>query len=48
MLETWFWRQNQCFGAWRIISGNFQKPQIDLKAMNRVEGMEEVKKYFKE
>ena len=42
MLETWFWWQNQCF--W----DNFLKPQIDLRAMNRVEGLKEVKKHFKE
>ena len=26
----------------------FQKPQIDLKATERVEGLKEVKKHFKE
>ena len=39
MLETWFWPQNQCFGIWGIICDHFQKPQIDLKAKNRVEGL---------
>ena len=48
MLETWFCWQNQCFGAWGIIWDYFQKPQIDLKATNRVEGLKEVKKHFKE
>ena len=48
MLETWFWWQNQCFWAWRIIWDYFQKPQINLKATNRVEGLKEVKKHFKE
>ena len=48
MIETWFWWQNQCFWAWRIIWDNFLKPQIDLKAMNRGEGLKEVKKHFKE
>ena len=47
MLETWFWWQNQCFVAWGIIWDYFQKPQIDLKATNRVEGLKEVKKHFK-
>ena len=42
MLETWFWWQNQCFVAWGIIWDYFQKPQIDLKATNRVEGLKEV------
>ena len=48
MLDTWFWWQIQCFWGWRIIWDNFQKHQIDLKAMNRVEGLKEVKKHFKE
>ena len=48
MLETWFWCQNQCFEVWGIIWDNFQKPQIDPKAKNRVEGLKEVKKHFKE
>ena len=39
MIETWFWWENQCFWAWRIIWDYFQKPQINLKAMNRVEGL---------
>ena len=28
--------------------GLFPEPQIDLKATNRVEGLKEVKKHFKE
>ena len=48
MLETLFCWQNHCFGAWRFIWDYFQKPQIDLKATNRVEGLKEVKKHFKE
>ena len=44
MLETWFWCQNQ----WGIIWDYFQKPQIDLKATNRWEGLKEGKKHFKE
>ena len=48
MLETWFWCQNQCFWAWRIIWDNFQKPQIDMKGTNRVEERQEVKKHFEE
>ena len=48
MLETWFWWQNQCFGVLGIIWDNSQKPQIDLKATERVEGLKEVKKHFKE
>ena len=37
MLKTWFWWQNQCFWAWRIIWYNFQKPEIDLNAKNWVQ-----------
>ena len=48
LLDTWFWWQNQCFVAWGIIWDYFQKPQIDLKATDRVEGLKEVKKHFKE
>ena len=36
------------FWAWGIIWDYFQKPQIDLKATNSVEGLKEVKKHFKE
>ena len=39
MLETWFLWQNQCFGVWGIIWDHFQKPKIDLKAKNWVEGL---------
>ena len=35
MLETWFWWQNQCFGAWGIIWNQFQK------APDRPEGHEQ-------
>ena len=38
---------NQCFGVWGIICDHFKKPEIDLKAKNWVEGLKEVKKYFK-
>ena len=48
MIEKWFWWLNQCFWAWGIIWDYFKKSQIDLKAMNRVEGLKEVKKHFKE
>ena len=48
MIETWFWRQTQCFFGWGIIWDYFEKPQIDVKATNRVEGLKEVKKHFKE
>ena len=48
MIEKWFWWLNQCFWAWGIIWDYFQKSQIDLKAMNRVKGLKEVKKHFKE
>ena len=47
MLETWFWWQNQCFGVWRIIWDHFQKPLINLKAKNWMEGLCEVKMDFK-
>ena len=48
MLETWFWWQNKCFGVLGIIWDHVQKPQIDLKANNRMEELQEVKKHFEE
>ena len=39
MLEKQFWYQTECFGVRGIIGDNFQEPQIDLKAKNRVEGL---------
>ena len=39
MLETWFWCQTPGFWVWGIIWDHFQKPQIDLKAKNWVDGL---------